>query len=214
MCVEHLLADTLYDVMLDGFAAGAILTDDEGEGCLRFSTREVGGAEPLPPDLDPVNELGHVDVSLAGIVVLAGEFADAKWHGTSQHGEESAFAAFLRDGDGDIVGALIAKAEEDEQELELKAWGLEPFATYQVVLDGNVLVTLVADAQGHLEGEWENPADDEELLPDEFLPVSGLLHGELQTTDGDVVAEGDFSALAKHAGTGTLRSVRRRPGLR
>ncbi|MGQ9751428.1 MAG: DUF5666 domain-containing protein [Thermoanaerobaculaceae bacterium] len=51
VAVEQLLPGQIYEVFVDGFHAGSILTNAEGEGHLFLSFGNIPGAEPLPQEL-------------------------------------------------------------------------------------------------------------------------------------------------------------------
>jgi len=214
VAVEHLSPDAVFDVVVDGFAAGSIHVNAEGEGCLFLSSRDIPAAEPLPSELRPVTGLGIVEVvDPAGVVVLTGDFADARRHDRTHPGTEFVAVALLRDAAGAVVGVVVATAEDGEQELTVKAWNLEPSTDFVVVLDASELTTLTSDVEGMLEAEFtDSPDADEMLLPAEFLPVSALLHAELQTATGEVVAAGDFGVVAEAAVATGAGTARRRGG--
>lgn len=198
VAVEHLAPGAVYDVIVDGFNAGPVLTNEEGEGRLFLSTRNTPSAEPLPSELRPLADRLQVDVvDAADGVVLTGLFANARRHNrTNPHGDFIA-VAWIRTGGGETLGHLTATVRGEKQKLGLDLDSVAPSANFSVEIDTNLLAELVSSSEGELEAEWETPLGDGDalLLPASFTPVSGLLHVRLLDGDGNEVGAGDFLAM-------------------
>jgi hypothetical protein len=211
VAVEHLLPNTAYEVMIDTIDAGPIMTNDTGEGMLFLSTADIPGAEPLPTDLQDFSTLVQVDVNeSSGTTVLTGKFADAK---TSDHeGGGLAYlgVAVVKDSAAQVVGMAAASIKGTLQELSLSVWGLMPGQKYTLVVDTTTVGDLTASARGRIQAEYSSAPTGEDLqLPDALVPVSSLMHLELQDSGGTAVASGDFQKVANPIAPVVARTVQR-----
>jgi hypothetical protein len=211
VAVEHLLAGTAYDVMIDGFNAGPIMTNDEGEGHLFLSTADIPGAEPLPTELQDFDNLTQVDLVEGSTVVLTGLFADAKKVDRDHPGPDYLAVAILKDDASAVLGMAAAAFKDDQQELVLTVWGLVPGATYALEIDGDDVDILTASERGHIQVEYSTNANGHALpLPTALDPVSELIHVELKDLGGTTVVSGDFQAVVKPELTIIKKLVKRR----
>jgi hypothetical protein len=199
VAVEHLLPNATYDVMIDAFDAGPILTNDEGEGHLFLSTADVHGAEPLPPELqdfDPLQQVNVVDGSQ--VVMLTGNFVDARKVDRDHPGPDYLAAAILKDDTSKVLGMAVAAVKNDEEELILTLWGLNPGDTYTLVIDATEVGQLTASDHGHIQVEYSSQPTGHDLqLPSALGSVTGLLHVELRDSGGTTVVSGDFQSVVK-----------------
>jgi Domain of unknown function (DUF5666) len=202
--VEGLAPNAVYEAIIDGIDAGPIMTDAEGEGSLFLSTRNIPGAQPLPPELQPVTGLGHIDViDSSTTVILSGDFVNATHHDQAHPGTDTFSLALLRGSAPSVMGMAVARSDGTEQTLDIRVWHLTPSTMYSVVVDGVGVGTLTTDLNGELVGLYSNPMEaGGMLLPDALLPVSGLLHVEIQASDGTVVASGDFMVVHQDSPSG------------
>jgi hypothetical protein len=209
--VEQLLPKTSYEVMIDSFDAGLIMTNDEGEGHLFLSTADVPGAEPLPTELQDFDTLQHVNVIDSGaVVVLTGDFADAEKVNRDHPGPDYLAAAILKDELSKVLGMAIAAVKNDEQEFVLTVWGLSPGGAYTLVVDNSDVGTLSASEHGHIQVQYSSQASGKDLqLPSALNPVSGLMHVDLQDSGGATVVSGDFQSLVKPELTIVKRLLKR-----
>ncbi len=205
--VEGLLPGTAYDVTIDTVMAGTIMTDGEGEGQLFLSTQNLPGAEPLPTSLQPVTKLKQISIAdPSAVVMFTGDFANARIN--SGEGEGNAFTSIapLKNVSGTVVGVASAAIRGNEQFLFVGAFGFTPGATVHIVVDGTDLGAFTIGPSGELKANFgSNPEDEERQLPPALLPVSGLLHIEIQDTGGAVLASGDFTIVTD--GGGHARAV-------
>ena len=193
VAVEHLLPETTYDVVIDGINAGVIVTSAEGEGHLFLSDADIPGAEPLPAELQPVADRVHAEVLVAGAAVLVGDFEDARQHGCGQVRPGYLAIALLLGDEGTPRGVAIAAIKGELQTLRIAAWSLAAGDILTVVVDGPSLATLTAGADGTAPVVLSTSPEAGQLpLPAEALPVSDLLHVELQAAGGSVVAAGNL----------------------
>ncbi|OFV82453.1 MAG: hypothetical protein A2Y78_02180 [Acidobacteria bacterium RBG_13_68_16] len=199
VAVEHLLPGTAYDVMIDSFNAGPIMTNNEGEGHLFLSTADIPGAEPLPTELQDFDALQRVDVIDSGaVVMLTGDFADAKKVDRDHPGPDYLAVAILKDASSSVLGMAAAAVKDDQQELVLTVWGLTPGETYTLEADGEDADVLTASERGHIQVEYSTNATGHALpLPTALGPVDELIHVELQDSEGTTVVSGDFEAVVK-----------------
>ena len=193
VAVEHLLPDTSYDVVVDGINAGVIATNVEGEGHLFLSTADIPGAEPLPAELRPVADRVHAEVLAGDAAVLTGDFEDARRQGCGSYRPEYLALALLLGEDGAPRGVAVASIKGDVQVLRVAAWTLPAGAVVSLQVDGAVLGTLTAAADGSAHAVLSSlPAAGQLPLPAEAMPVSDLLHVEIQAADGSLLAAGNF----------------------
>jgi hypothetical protein len=211
VAVEHLLPLTAYDVMIDGFDAGPIMTNDEGEGHLFLSTAEVHGAEPLPAELQDFDTLQEADVVEGTTVVLTGMFADAKRVDRGHAGPDYLAAAILKDDLSKVLGMAVAAVKSDVEELALTVWGLDPGETYALVIDAEDVGTLTASERGTIQVEYSSQPTGHELqLPSTAGSVTEFLHLEVQDSGGTTVVSGDFQEVVKPELTTAKRLLKRR----
>jgi len=198
VAVEHLLPGTAYDVMIDSFNAGPIMTNDEGEGHLFLSTADIPGAELLPTELQDFDALQQVEITAGSTVVLTGLFADATKVDRDHPGPDYLAVAILKDDASTVLGMAAAAAKNDEQELVLSVWGLKPGETYTLVIDTNIVGELTASERGRIQREYSTKATGQSLpLPDAFNPVSGLMIVELLDSGDTTVLSGEFQTVVK-----------------
>jgi hypothetical protein len=198
VAVEHLLPGTAYDVMIDSFNAGPIMTNDEGEGHLFLSTADIPGAELLPTELQDFDALQQVEITAGSTVMLTGNFADATKVDRDHPGPDYLAVAILKDDASTVLGMAAAAAKNDEQELVLSVWGLKPGETYTLVIDTNIVGELTASERGRIQREYSTKATGQSLpLPDAFNPVSGLMIVELLDSGDTTVLSGEFQTVVK-----------------
>lgn len=205
VAVEHLLPAQIYEVFVDAFHAGSILTNAEGEGYLFLSSASIPGAEPLPSELSPVTDRQQVEIRQGQTSILTGDFANASWCGDGY--PEDAFLAMapLVTPDGTFVGAAVAKIRGGEQELKLMAFALPGSTEITVVVDGLVLGTVFTSASGSLHVTFStSPDGDDLLLPAEALPISAWQQISLQDATGQL-ASGSFLVANQTGVPGKLR---------
>jgi len=213
VAVEHLWPRQSYDVVVDGVHAGGIVTDDRGEGQLFLSTAPIPGAEPLPQALQPVSARQQVEVLAGSTVVLAGNFADARWDGSPFPSREYLAVAPLLSPAGVVIGLGVAEIEQAEQRLKVAAFALPANAPITVVADGLTLGTVTSNAAGAIHVVFSTAPEDDQLpLPEEALPVSSWLHLELQDAQGQTLAAGDFATVPRPGTVTAPGQVRRHLG--
>ena len=182
---------TEYLVEIDGVEVGSVLTRASGSGVLKLQNRGRGH-DPVPEDLPEADSLEGVvilDPSLA--VVLEGSFS----HITHGDGDVLCEEEITLE---DVTAAGIsgvAKEEQkegDHQELSTCASGLEPEATYSVVVDGLEIAVVTADAEGQACVELEHP-DESNPIPPELLPVCEIATVEWFDNADTLLLTGTFT---------------------
>jgi hypothetical protein len=104
VAVENLLPGAVYEVMIDSFNAGPLMTNDEGEGHLFLSTADIPGAEPLPSELQDFGSLTQADIVEGSTVVLTALFTDAKKVDRDHPGPDYLAVAVLKDESSSVLG--------------------------------------------------------------------------------------------------------------
>ncbi len=211
--VEGLLPGTAYDVTIDSVAAGTIMTDDEGEGHLFLSTASIPGAEPLPAALQPVTGLKSLTITdPSAVVVLTGDFANARINSGEKGDNAFTSIAPLKNVSGTVEGMASAAIRGQQQFLFVAAFDLTAGATVHIVVDGTDLGPFAVSGNGALKENFAAMPDADQLpLPAALLPVSGLLHIEIQDTGGNVLLSGDFSVVTD-GGVSAMGQLRRHLG--
>jgi hypothetical protein len=201
VAVEKLLPSTTYDIVIDATHAGAILTDAGGCGHLFLSSEGIPGTEPLPTPLRPVTERKRIEVIASGnLVVLVGDFANARRHGSDFPRSDSTSVAVLTGANPTTLGAVTAAVRGERQLLLLLATGLQANTTHSLIIDGVLVGFVDSDTAGRAHAVFADPPQPGELeLPAALQPVSGLLHAELSVNDS-VVVSGDFVRIGGNNG--------------
>lgn len=208
--VEHLLPQHVYDIYVDGVHAGAVATNQEGEGHLFLSSASLPAAEPLPPGLSPLLERQQVEVRDGSTVILTGNFADARWDGNGHPQREYLAVAPLASSEGVVLGLGVAEIKESKQTLKLAVFFLPPLAPVTVVIDDQVLGTVQTQANGYIHVIFSTQPEDQQLpLPEAALPVSSWQKLELRDASGVVLVSGEFAPV-QHPGTATAPGQIRR----
>ncbi len=211
--VEGLLPNTAYDVTIDTVAAGTIMTDDEGEGNLFLSTASIPGAEPLPTSLQPVTALKQVTITDPNaVVIFTGDFANAMINSGEEGHNAFTSIAPLKNVSGTVDGMASAAIRGQQQLLFVAAFDLTPGATVHIVVDGTDLGGFTVDGDGSLKQNFAAMPDSDQLpLPAALLPVSSLLHIEIQDTGGNALLTGDFTVVTS-GGVSAMGQLRHHVG--
>lgn len=196
--VEHLLPQHLYDVYVDGVHAGAVATNQEGEGHIFLSSAPLPAAEPLTPGLSPLLERQQVEVRGGSAVILTGNFADARWDGGTHPQREYLAVAPLVSSESVVLGLGVAEIKESKQTLKLAAFFLPASVPVTVVVDDQVLGTVQTQANGYIHATFSTQPEDAQLpLPEAALPVSSWQKLELRDVSGVVLVSGEFVAAPR-----------------
>ncbi len=211
--VEGLLPNTAYDVTIDTVAAGTIMTDEEGEGSLFLSTASIPGAEPLPTSLQPVTALKQVTITDgSAVVIFTGDFANAMVNSGEEGHNAFTSIAPLKNVSGTVDGMASAAIRGQQQFLFVAAFDLTPAATVHIVVDGTDLGAFTVDGSGSLKQNFAAMPDSDQLpLPAALLPVSSLLHIEIQDTGGNALLAGDFVTVTS-GGVSAMGQLRHHVG--
>jgi hypothetical protein len=167
--VTGLAADTTYVVLVttvaetNPVAVAELTTDATGAAALRYSKKGQGKGPklglPLPPVLDPVSALRHLEISQGATqTMLAADLA------APDKLQYLVKRALSREGtDEDARGGLRIKSNGRTEQFRLRASGLDAGAAYGLVLNEAVADWYVSDAGGRL-GIDQLPAGAPSLL--------------------------------------------------
>ena len=154
--VSGLEADTTYQLLADGSLAVEFLTDSTGGKELKYVKKNHGKASPggelLPAQLDPISDIRHLEVSVAGTqTVLSAEL---------NSGQYLIKRTMHNDGvDADAAAALRIKSNGTTDQLRIRASGLDASADYLLEINGAIAATYTADSKGQLSiNAWPNGA--------------------------------------------------------
>jgi hypothetical protein len=127
-----------------------LTTDANGAINVHYSQQGQGKAhphgEPLPVGLDPVSDLRTLEISIGGTqtVLSADMTAPEKLQYLVKR-------AMDNDGvDNDASAALRIKSNGSQDQLRIKATGLDASGTYFLAVNGNIASNLTTDASGGL----------------------------------------------------------------
>jgi len=128
-----LLPAERYRVVVDGFEAGIVTTDATGFAALKLEDPAGDDGAPLPPELQPVEDLRVVEWrSLDDTVVLSGAFT-----GVSQGGEDG-----RGEHDSESVHGMITAFTADG--FEISSW----LGTFQVIVTTDTVFEGVSGLDG------------------------------------------------------------------
>jgi hypothetical protein len=188
-----LIARATYSLVVDGLQIKSGLTASAFGGLkIEFSTEPDSSSFALPPELNPVSNIKHVELRNAeGRVVLRGDFAAAG--GTNPTGQLTEKEIFLAPTGilPQAEGRARIQIEPQRQELRVIAEELEPSASYQIVVDGRNLGTASSNA-GFFRAEFTSDGSSGRLLPAELLPATNIRRVQVLNLAGQVVLQGDF----------------------
>jgi hypothetical protein len=186
------------NLVLDGTTNSKGLSSNFGNLKVEFSTRASSNHEPLPGVLNPVTGIKHVEIrDSADRIVLQGDFGVAPGGGGGQFFEKKVnliATGVLPQANGEAE----VKIEPERQELEIRADGLTPGVTYQIIADGVSIGARTAqsdsDNQGFFRVKFRSDGGGDLPFPASLLPVTNISHVELRDPSGQVVLQGDFQA--------------------
>ena len=140
------------NLVLDGTNNSKGLSSNFGNLKVEFSTRASSNHEPLPGALNPVTGIKHVEIrDSADRVVLQGDFGVAPGGGGGQFVEKKVnlvATGVLPQASGEAE----VKIEPERQELEIRADGLTPGVTYQIIADGVSIGARTAQSDSDNQG--------------------------------------------------------------
>lgn len=183
-----------YTVFVDEVELGTVRTRPSGTAMLKLQTIGRGHAT-VPEELPPAGDLTGAVVFGPDGPVLEGTFSIFGIPGGPTTYEEQILLIDVTGGEAAGWAKVEMKGEE-YQEFKTYATGLDPGATYTVIVDALALGVLTANAQGQVRLQREWP-DDDNPLPEDLLPVSDIRAVEWWSPDseGDLLLQGFFEGL-------------------
>lgn len=186
-----LSARATYSLVVDGLQIRSGLIASAFGGLeLEFSTEPGSDRFALPPELNPVSNIRHVELRDAeGRTVLRGDFASVAGGGTQVAEREIPLAptGILPQAEG----RARIQIEPQRQELRVVADYLEPSATYRIVVDG-IDLGAVASSSGFFRVEFTSDGTSGRTLPPQLIPVAKIRRVQVLNLAGQVVLQGDF----------------------
>jgi hypothetical protein len=181
---------TTYNLVVDGnlIVANALASN---LGTLRFAFSTAAGQTPLPPPLNPVTNIRRVELRDAlGRVVLQGDLKSDSPTDSAKRFQEKETRLISPTSPGQLGGKAGVKIEGERQELRLEAEGLAPAISFQMVVDGVVLKSFVAQS-GFMRAVFTNYGEGG-VLPPSLKPVTNIRRVEVHDGRGQIVLVGEF----------------------
>ncbi|MEK6320136.1 MAG: hypothetical protein AABN33_00490 [Acidobacteriota bacterium] len=165
---------------------------------LSFAFISEPGRAPLPPAIDPVTKIRHVELrDSLDRIVLQGNFSvdnSSPVAGFLEKETRLVSTGVLAQAAGSASVRIEALPEGTRREqLSLAAEGLMSESTYHLIVDGTNLGGTIVRS-GFLRVRLTSDGSRGQLLPPSLRPVTNIRHLELQEASGRVVLRGDFAA--------------------
>jgi hypothetical protein len=193
----HMLsARTTYRLIVDGTALASDASASLGSLGFVFVTEP--GRAPLPPSIEPVTKIRHVELRDAlDRVVLQGTFSSDNTSPVGGFVEREArlVSTGALPNAGSATARIEALSDSTRREtLSVSAEGLISDASYRLFVDGlNIGGTIVRS--GFLRATLTSDGSTGQLLPPSLRPVINIKHIELLDATGRVVLQGSFIAI-------------------
>lgn len=192
----HMLSvRTTYKLLVDGSALASNVSASLGS--LSFAFVSEPGRAPLPPAIDPVTKIRHVELrDSLDRVVLQGNFSADNSSPVAGFVERetrlvSTVAMPQAGGSASVRIEALPEGTRREQ-LSVAAEGLISEASYRLIVDGtNIGVTIVRS--GFLRVTLTSDGSSGQLLPPSLRPVINIRHLELLDAAGQIVLQGNFT---------------------
>ncbi len=164
-------------------------------GSIRFEFSTEPGKTPLPPSLNAVANIHHIEVrnTSGQIVILQGDLK-ANTPGAIVRSLEKEARLITTNIAEKTGGRANVKITDAEQILKIEADGLTPNASFGIFVDGVFLGARLADA-GFLRAQFSDRPPSGQLLPINLLPLTNIRLVELKNVRGEVILRGQFSAV-------------------
>jgi len=206
-----LVAGQDYSLQVDSVDLGSFTADDDGDIGLYFSTDSEGrhhngygpsgeGMDfeilPLPEDISPVSGIDQVAFLMGDVAVVQGSFVDGcdlPDPADIETEDVTTLCPATVDGySGDVAWQTWSDGTES---LQIVMWGQDLDSTYEILVDGFSLGNFEADDSGVIWAAFStNPFfDDEQPLPVEVSPVSGIDVVEIRNAAGELLVAGSFT---------------------
>ncbi len=192
----HMLSvRTNYKLVVDGYELASNVSASLGSLSFAFVTEP--GRAPLPPAIEPVTKIRHVELrdSLDRLVLQGNFSADnsSPVGGFVEKETRLAATGVLPQAAGGASVRIEALADSTRREqLSVSAEGLTSEASYRLIVDG-VNVGGAMGRSGFLRVMLTSDGSSGQLLPPSLRPVINIKHIELQDATGHVVLQGNFN---------------------
>ena len=192
---QGLSARTSYRLTVDG----VVVTSDTAAslGTLSFLFGSDSGQPPLPPAINPVSKIHHIELRDAlGRVVLQGDFSADKAApvgGFLQRELHLASTGALPLASGNSAIRIEALADGTRREqLSVSAEGLGSGVSYRLFVNGANIGSVIARS-GFARVILTSDGSSGQLLQPSLRPVTNIRHIELVDERGLIVLEGSFA---------------------
>lgn len=164
-------------------------------GSIRFEFSTEPGKTPLPPSLNAVANIHHIEVrnTSGQIVILQGDLK-ANTPGSIVRALEKEARLVTTNAAEKNGGRANVKITDAEQTLRIEADGLTPGAAFGIFVDGVFLGARLADS-GYLRAQFSDRSTGGQLLPINLLPLTNIRIVELRNARGEAILRGQFSAV-------------------
>jgi hypothetical protein len=164
-------------------------------GSIRFEFSTEPGKTPLPPSLNAVANIHHIEVrnTSGQIVILQGDLK-ANTPGSIVRSLEKEARLVTTNAAEKNGGRANVKITDAEQTLKVEADGLTPGASFGILVDGVFLGARLADS-GYLRAQFSDRSAGGQLLPVNLLPLTNIRIVELRNARGEAILRGQFSAV-------------------
>lgn len=192
----HMLSvRTTYKLIVDG----NVLASDASAnlGSLSFAFVTEPGRAPLPPAIEPVTKIRHLELrDSLDRIVLQGDFSadnSSPVGGFVERETRLAATGVLPQAAGSALVRIEALADSTRREqLSMSAEGLISGASYRLIVDGTDIGGTIVRS-GFLRVTLTSDGSSGQLLPPSLRPVINIKHIELQDAAGQVVLQGNFT---------------------
>jgi subtilisin family serine protease len=192
----HMLSvRTTYKLVVDGNALSSNASANLGSLSFAF-VGETGRAQ-LPPAIDPVTKIRHIELrDSLDRVVLQGTFASDSSSPVTGFVEKETrlaptLAATKAAGSASVRIEALPEGTRREQ-LSMSVEGLISGSSYRLIADGTNLGSAIARS-GFLQAVFTSDGSSGQLLPPSLKPVINVRHVELQDAGGHIVLQGNFN---------------------
>jgi len=190
-----LSARTTYRLVVDGNTLASNVSASLGS--LGFMFVSEPGRPPLPPVIDPVTRIRHIELrDSLDRIVLQGTFSADNSSPVGGYIEREArllAAGALSQAAGSALVRIESLSDSTRREtLSVSAEGLVSDASYRLIADGMIVGSALVRS-GFLRVTLTSDGSSGLLLPPQLRPVIDIKHLELQDLSGRVVLQGNFN---------------------